>query len=48
MPDFRKHFIMYVDASKLGVGAVLMQEDDCKLEQPIGYFSQKFSIFQRN
>ena len=25
-----------------------MQEDDCKMEHPIGYFSQKFITFQRN
>ena len=40
MPHFQKPFIIYVDASEVGVGAVLMQEDNHKLEHPIGYFSQ--------
>ena len=48
MPDFQKPFIIYVDASELGVGAVLMQEDDNKLEHPIVYFSRKFNNSQRN
>ena len=46
MPDFRKSFIMYVDASELRVGAVLIQEDDHKMEHPIDYLSQKFITFR--
>ena len=48
MPDFKKPFIIYVDATDLGVGAVLMQEDVHKLEHPICYFSKKFNGPQRN
>ena len=48
MPDFDQPFIIHVDASDLGLGAVLMQESVEKLEHPIGYFSQKFSGSQRN
>ena len=48
MPDFDQPFIIHVDASDLGLGAVLMQECVEKLEHPIGYFSQKFSGSQKN
>ena len=37
-----------MDASEVGVGAILKQEDNDKLEHPIGYFSQKFSNSQKN
>jgi len=43
MPDFEKPFLIHVDASDLGLGAVLMQESGEKLEHPIAYFSQKFN-----
>ena len=46
IPDFQKSFIMYVDASELRVGVVLMQEDDHKMEYPIDYLSQKFITFR--
>ena len=48
MPDFKRPFIIHVDASDLGLGAVLMQESIEKLEHPIGYFSQKFNKSQKN
>ena len=48
MPDFKKPFIIHVDASDVGVGAVLMQEDVHKLEHPICYFSKKFNGAQKN
>ena len=48
MPDFERPFIIHVDASDLGLGAVLMQESIEKLEHPIGYFSQKFNKSQKN
>ena len=37
-----------MDASDLGVGAVLMQKDVHNLEHPICYFSRKFNNCQRN
>ena len=48
MPDFQKPFLIHVDASDLGLGAVLMQESAEKLEHPIGYLSHKFNSSQRN
>ena len=47
-PQFDKQFILMVDASDIGVGAVLVQEDYQGLEHPIRYFSQKFNKSQRN
>ena len=47
-PQFDKPFILMVDASDIGVGAVLLQEDHRSLEHPIAYFSQKFNKSQRN
>ena len=48
IPQFDKPFILMVDASDIGVGAVLVQEDHHSLEHPIAYFSQKFNKSQRN
>ena len=47
-PQFDKQFILMVDASDIGVGAVLVQEDHQGLEHPIAYFSQKFNKSQKN
>ena len=47
-PQFDKPFILMVDASDIGVGAVLVQGDHRSLEHPIAYFSQKFNKSQRN
>ena len=48
MANLEKPFIIHVDASDLGVAAVLMQEDVRKLEHPICYFSKKFNSTQKN
>jgi hypothetical protein len=43
LPDFSLPFELIADASLLGVGAVLLQK-----EQPIAYFSRKFTPAERN
>lgn len=45
-PDFEKAFKLEVDASALGAGAVLLQEDSDGLDHPVCYFSRKFSPAQ--
>ena len=37
-----------MDASDVGIGAVLLQEDSKGVDYPIGYFSHKFNASQRN
>ena len=46
-PDWSKPFQVHTDASQLGVGAVLMQEDDQHCLRPLQYASQAFSPTQR-
>ena len=50
VPDFSKQFVVETDASDLGIGAVLMQE-----QHPIAYFSkalgprnQALSVYEKN
>ena len=43
-PGFQKQFILMVDASNLGAGAVLMQCDVKGVEHPNCYFSHKFDL----
>ncbi|XP_072169909.1 uncharacterized protein [Diadema setosum] len=40
-PDFEKEFIVQVDASDRGIGAVLSQKDEKVEEHPIAYISKK-------
>ena len=47
-PDFDRPFVIAVDASRVGVGAVLFQSDDNGIEHPVSYFSKKLSRAQRN
>jgi len=46
LPDYSLDLYLETDASDVGMGAVLFQEHQGK-RQPIGYFSQKFSVTQR-
>lgn len=47
-PDFSTVFQLEVDASEMGAGAVLLQEDKEGIKHPICYFSKKFSKSQYN
>ena len=47
-PDFHKPFLLMVDASDIGAGAVLMQCDEKDIEHPVCYFSRKFDSHQKN
>ena len=47
-PDFQKPFLLMVDASDKGAGAVLMQQDEKGIEHPVCYFSQKYDAHQNN
>lgn len=47
-PDFTREFKLAVDASDIGAGAVLLQEDFNGIDRPICYYSKKFSKSQRN
>ena len=38
-PDFNRPFVLYTDASRSGLGAVLSQADDEGHEHPVAYFS---------
>ena len=41
-PDLTKPFVVYTDASKVALGAVLLQDQGEGL-QPVAFFSKKFS-----
>ena len=47
-PDFDKCFKLAVDASDVGIGAVLLQEDNNGVDHPVCYFSKKFNKHQKN
>ena len=48
MPDFGKPFTLHIDASDFGTGAVLLQADRKGIDHPIGFFSYKFNVSQKN
>ena len=45
-PNFDKAFKIAIDASDVGVGAVLLQDDESGIERPISYFSKKLNKYQ--
>lgn len=47
-PQFDKTFMLQVDASQVGAGAVLLQEDDQGMVRPVSFFSKKFNRYQLN
>ena len=47
-PSFDKKFKLAVDASDVGAGSVLLQEDDNGVDHPVCYYSKKFNKHQRN
>lgn len=47
-PNFSAPFKLEVDASAVGAGAVLLQEDEEGIDHPICFFSKKFSKYQLN
>ena len=47
-PDLEQPFILFTDASKIAIGAVLLQRDNSGVERAISFFSKKLSPAQRN
>lgn len=47
-PDFSKKFYIHCDASDFGIGAVLVQLDEERNENPIAFMSRKLNSAQRN
>lgn len=47
-PEFEKPFCISTDASDVGAGSVLLQEDHLGVEKPVAYFSKKFNPCQKN
>ena len=47
-PDFNKSFKLFIDASDITLGGVLLQEDNQGIDHPVCYFSQKFNSHQCN
>lgn len=41
LPDFEKTFILQIDAVNIGIGAILLQEEEDDLKHPIAYTSRK-------
>ena len=46
-PNFNKEFKLAVDASDVGAGGILLQEDDNGVDHPVCYFSKKLSNIKK-
>jgi hypothetical protein len=46
-PDFKKPFVLEVDASQYATGAILYQQDVDEHWQPVGYYSKSFNEAER-
>jgi RNase H-like domain found in reverse transcriptase/Reverse transcriptase (RNA-dependent DNA polymerase) len=46
-PDFKKPFVLEVDASQYATGAILYQQDDEEHWRPVGYYSKLFNEAER-
>lgn len=47
-PQLNRPFKLQVDASQVGAGAVLLQEDELGIDRPVCFFSRKFASYQKN
>jgi hypothetical protein len=47
-PNFEKAFKIQIDASDVGCGGVLLQENEQGIDQPVCFYSRKFNKHQRN
>ena len=47
-PNFNKEFKLAVDASDVGAGGVLLQEDDNAVDHLVCYYSKKFNKHQKS
>ena len=47
-PSFDKELKLAVDASNVGAGSVLLQEDGIGVDHPVSNYSKKFNKHQRN
>jgi RNase H-like domain found in reverse transcriptase/Integrase zinc binding domain len=46
-PDFKKPFVLEVDASQYATGAILYQQDEDEHWRPVGYYSKSFNEAER-
>lgn len=47
-PRFDRPFKLFIDASFVGAGSVLMQADNLGIDKPVSFFSKKFNLYQLN
>lgn len=47
-PHFDMPFKLYMDASGVGAGSILIQADNFGIERPVSFFSKIFTLCQKN